>query len=157
MSVYICILIVSILLFVAGFVLGLKYSNRETLKMYMLASKHWELYMLAVRWLKNSKSIEAYIINNGYKRICIYGMSYLGDCLASTLRNDGIEVICGIDRNADNLYNPYIPIYSLENSLPEMDLIIVTTIMYFEQIKSDLEIMLGKKIKIVSLEKILYG
>lgn len=153
----ICIFIISVLIFaIVGFVLGLKYSNREIVKMHMLASKHWALYELAVRWIKNPKRIERYIIEHGYEKVCIYGMSYLGDCLTSTLRDSGIEVICGIDRNVDHLYNPYIPIYRPGDSLPDVDLIIVTTIMYFEQIKSELEVTLGKKTNIVSLEKILY-
>ncbi|MCI9623122.1 MAG: hypothetical protein HFI23_07280 [Lachnospiraceae bacterium] len=150
------ILMVSVCLAV-GFALGLKYSNQEVVKMHTLSLKHRGLFEIAVKWIKEPQKIENYLIQKEFKKVSIYGMSYLGDCLTNTLRKDGIEVVCGIDRNADKLYNPYIPIYNLEDELPQADVIIVTTLMYYEQIKSELEMKMNREINIISLEEILYG
>lgn len=138
-----------------GFILGMKYSNKEIIKMHNIALKHWKLYEIAIKWIKKQDNIERYIIQKGYKTVGIYGMSHLGDCLAVTLRERGIEVAYGIDRNADKLYNSYIPIYNITCNLPIVDLIVVTTIMCFEEIKDELEEKFGKEINVVSLEEIL--
>lgn len=138
-----------------GFILGMKYSNKEIIKMSNISSKHWKLYEIAIRWIRSQENIERYIVQNEYKRVCIYGMSHLGDCLTDALRKAGIEVVYGIDKNADKLYNQYIPIYKLSDNLPTADLIIVTTIMHFEEIKSELEKKFEKEISIVSLEEVL--
>ena len=82
-------------------------------------------------------------------------MSHLGDCLTGTLRKAGIEVLYGIDKNADKLYNQYVEIYNMDDNLPMADLIIVTTIVHFGEIKTELEKKFGKEINIVSLEEIL--
>lgn len=133
----------------------MKYSNKEIIKMSNISSKHWKLYEIAIRWIRSQENIERYIVQNEYKRVCIYGMSHLGDCLTDALRKVGIEVVYGIDKNADKLYNQYIPIYKLSDNLPTADLIIVTTIMHFEEIKSELEKKFEKEISIVSLEEVL--
>jgi len=145
----------SIIFIFIGFILGMKYSNKEIIKMSNISSKHWKLYEIAIRWIRSQENIERYIVQNEYKRVCIYGMSHLGDCLTDALRKVGIEVVYGIDKNADKLYNQYIPIYKLSDNLPTADLIIVTTIMHFEEIKSELEKKFEKEISIVSLEEVL--
>lgn len=153
MYIYICLIV---LIFIAlGFILGMKYSNKEIMKMYNTSLKHWRLYEIAIQWIKKQDSIERYIIQKGYKTIGIYGMSHLGDCLAIILKRRGIEVAYGIDRNADRLYNSYVPIYNITYNLPVVDLIVVTTIICFEEIKAELEEKFGKEINIVSLEEIL--
>jgi len=145
----------SIIFIFIGFILGMKYSNKEIIKISNISSKHWKLYEIAIRWIRSQENIERYIVQNEYKRVCIYGMSHLGDCLTDALRKVGIEVVYGIDKNADKLYNQYIPIYKLSDNLPTADLIIVTTIMHFEEIKSELEKKFEKEISIVSLEEVL--
>lgn len=156
MLMYICLTILLLLIgMIIGFVSGLRYANREIVKMHTVSLKYWTLYEIAVRWIKNPQKINEYMKQNGYKRICVYGMSHLGDCLVKILKENGIEVVCGIDKNADNLFSPYLPVRSLEDNFPAADLIIVTAIMYFEQIKSELETKIGKGIPIISLEEIL--
>lgn len=146
----------TVFIFVAiGFILGMKYSNKEIIKISNISSKHWRLYEIAIQWIKRQENIEGYIVRNGYKSVCIYGMSHLGDCLTGTLRKAGIEVLYGIDKNADKLYNQYVEIYNMDDNLPMADLIIVTTIVHFGEIKTELEKKFGKEINIVSLEEIL--
>lgn len=42
-----------------------------------------------------------YFLRNGYKKITIYGMRYVGETLLDELKNSEINVVYGIDKNAD--------------------------------------------------------
>lgn len=139
-----------------GFILGMRYSNHEVVKAKNLSDKHLELFKIAVKWIKEPEQMEKFIEENQGKSIGIYGMSYLGDCLQKTLRKGGMTKIYGIDRNASRLYNPDIEIYSIENELPDTDIIIITAFMYFESIKHNLEMKIGKNTNIISLENIFF-
>lgn len=139
-----------------GFVLGIRYSNYEIIKAKNLSDKHLELFKIAVKWIKEPEHMEKFIEKNQGKSIGIYGMSYLGDCLQKTFRKGGMTKIYGIDRNASRLYNPDIEIYSMENELPDADIIIITAFIYFESIKRDLEMKIGKNTNIISLENIFF-
>lgn len=156
MLIIIAFVLVGMITFGGGFICGLKYYHVEISKMSDLASKRLDLFKIAVWWIKNPQKVKKYVIQNHYKEIAIYGMSYLGDCLENVLRHSGIKVVCGIDRNAGQLYNPYIPIYTLESKLPLADLVIVTTIVCFDQIKQEIQQSYGSDVNVVSLEEILY-
>lgn len=153
----VCVVLIIIIVFILGFVFGLKFSARETLKIKKLSDKYLELFKIAVKWIKDYPQIEDAIKDKGHKRIAIYGMSYLGDCLEHVLVKNGIGAVYGIDKNADKLYNPHIPIYSMENDLSEVDLIIVTTVVCGEEIKRELEAKVNKNTEIIFLEDVLYN
>lgn len=156
--VYICafLLVVLVAAFMIGFILGLKFSNKETMDMYQLSVKHMEYFKLAIKWIKNPDKIADYMDIHGYTRVGVYGMSYLGDCLVEVLRKQGIKVVYGIDRNAEKIYNPYIPIYHLEDELPSVDIIVVTAVISYQQIKRDLENVVKGAEDIISLEHLLH-
>lgn len=157
--IYFGILFVVVLLiaFSVGVILGLRYSSVETIRERQLSMKHLELFKIAVKWIKNQDKIIDYVNKYGYKKIGIYGMSYLGDCLADALEKKGIEVICGIDKNAQRIYNPHVSIYHIEDEFPIPDVIIITVVNSYSQIKHDLENKLKGKAEIISLEQILYS
>lgn len=140
-----------------GVVYGMKYSSREIINEKKLSAKHLDLLKIAVRWIKEPDKIERYLHKNEYKKIGIYGMSYLGDTLQEILRNRGFEIVYGIDKNADKIYNQNVPIYTLDDELSRVDLIIVTVIDGYEQIKHELEIKFKHKVEIISLDIILYN
>lgn len=146
----------SIIVFIMGILLGLKCSSPETVSMRQLSIKRMDLFKLAVKWIKNPEKITNYIRAQGYKRVGVYGMSYLGDCLVETLQKEGIEVIYGIDRNAEKIYNSYVPIYHIEDELPDIDVLIVTAFVSYQQIKKEMEQKMDKNTEIVCLENILY-
>lgn len=137
-----------------GFVFGLKYSSQETIKAKVASDKHLELFKLAVKWIKEPEKLEKFIDNNRDQIVGVYGMSYLGDCLQEIFRKRGMRKLYGIDRNAHRLYNQYIPIYGLEDELPFMNIIIVTSFLYYEQIKQELELKVDSSTSIISLEDI---
>ena len=131
----------------------LKKSIEQERKM---AKKHLDLYLMMNQWVKvkqEGKNLAAYFEKNGYKNIAIYGMSYAGETLLEELRETQIQVVYGIDKNAENIYSD-ISILSLEDTLDDVDAIVVTAVTFFDEIEDELH----KKVNcpILSLEDILY-
>lgn len=125
-------------------------------KMKELADKHLDLFLLMNQWVKikqEGKSISEYLQQSGYKKVAIYGLSYVGETLLDELKDSSIMLAYGIDKNADNIYAD-IDVVSLNDKLDEVDVIIVTAITFFDQIVEEL----SDKVKcpIVSIEDILY-
>lgn len=121
-----------------------------------LSDKHLALFLLMNQWVKikqERKNVSSYLEKNGYKRIAIYGMSYVGETLVSELDDTEIEILYGIDQNAKGIYTD-IKILSLEEDFEDVDAVIVTAITCFDEIQEEL----GKKINcpIINIEDILY-
>lgn len=120
------------------------------------ADKHLAMVRLMSDWLRakqENKSIADYLKNQGYKNIAIYGMSYLGENLLYELLGSDINVIYGIDKNADNIYSD-INILTPDQDLEEVDAVIVTAITFFDEVAE----LLSDKLEcpILSLEDIIY-
>lgn len=121
-----------------------------------MSDKHLALYLMMNQWVKvkqEGKNLSSYLEKNGYKKIAIYGMNYVGETLLSELEGTGVQVAYGIDRNADGIYSE-IDIVTMEDSLEEVDAVVVTAITFFDEIEEKL----CEKIScpIISLEDILY-
>lgn len=95
------------------------------------------------QWLKNRincKKIDDYLKEQGIHRIAIYGLSDMGELLFEELRNSEIEITCCIDKN----YNKYIErdfeVISCDTFIKRNtdETVIVTAIMYYEEIKQNL-------------------
>ena len=113
-----------------------------------------QIIELYERWIKTSNingGIAEFISNNKFKRVAIYGMSSLGRSLYTELRKHGIEIAYVIDRRK-NVLCEGCTVYTLQDDLPNVDLIIVTAITYYDEIAS----MLGERIDcaLLSLEDI---
>lgn len=120
-----------------------------------MSYKHLQLYLLMVDWLKLRQSgndIAKYLEERGYKNIAIYGMSYAGECLVEELEDSHIQVSYAIDKNADNIFS-HIDVLKPDNSLGNVDAVIVTTITAFDGIKE----LLTEKLScpVLSLKNIL--
>ena len=121
-----------------------------------LAEKHLALFLLMNQWVKvkqEGKNLSAYFVKNGYKKVAIYGMSYVGETLLDELKDSEVEVAYGIDQNAAGIYAD-VDIVSVDDTLEDVDAIVVTAITFFDEIEEQL----GKKVEcpIVSLEDILH-
>ena len=117
--------------------------------------KHLALFLMMNEWVKvkqQGKNLADFFVKNGYKKIAIYGMSYAGETLVDELKGSEVTVAYGIDKNADSLYAD-VEIVSMEDDLEEVDAIIVTTVMHFDEITE----LLQKKVKcpVLSLENII--
>ena len=59
------------------------------------------------------------------ERIIIYGMGVVGEWLKKLLICQGVNVVCGIDRNCKNIHSD-IPVIAITDYIPDADLIIVS-------------------------------
>ena len=119
-------------------------------------NKNWALFLMMNRWVgikQERKNLEAYFVKKGYRRIAIYGMSYVGKTLLNELKETVIQVAYGIDKNLNEMENIDIDILTPDDLLGEVDAIVVTAITFFEEIRKSL----SKKVccSIVSLDDIL--
>lgn len=119
------------------------------------SKKHLALYVMMNDWVKikqEGKNLKDYFEKHNYKNIAIYGMSYAGETLVNELRNTGINVKYGIDKNANRIYST-VEVVTMDDELEAVDAIVVTAITYFDEIED----ALCEKIDcpIISLEDVL--
>ena len=116
--------------------------------------KYSYLMRLFDKWLclkESGKTLQSYFDNKKYKHIAIYGLGMAGNHLLADLENSSIKVIYGIDRLGSQLKRSF-PVYTVEEELPEVDIIVVSVIYDFDSIYK----ILKEKFHgvIVSLEEI---
>lgn len=121
-----------------------------------MSDKHLALFLMMNQWVKvkqEGKNLADFFNKNNYKTIAVYGMSYAGERLCEELKDSNIEIKYAIDKNASSLYSD-VNILSPEDTLEEVDAIIVTPIFFMDEIED----MLSQKMDcpIISLEDILY-
>jgi hypothetical protein len=113
-------------------------------------------YNLLNQWLiiKNEGlSLEKFFIDKNYKTIAIYGMGEMGNRLYDELKGTSITVKYAIDKNAENTYAE-IDVFDLEDTLEEVDAVIVTAIFDFNAIEEKISDIV--QCPIVSLEDVVY-
>lgn len=133
-----------------------KITGEKMNKIQNMSNKHLSLFLMMNQWVKvkqEGKNLADYLEKNGYKKIAIYGMSYAGETLVDELKNTGITVAYGIDKNADSIYAD-VDIVSMEDQLDSVDAIVVTAITFFDEIEEKLSAQVDGPI--ISLEDILY-
>lgn len=93
------------------------------------------------KWLQAGMEEDAmgeYLYENNYKKVAIHGMGKYGIRLLHDLQKSNfVEVSYAIDRVVQAV-NCDLPVYNLEDNLPEVDLVIISPIEFKEQIKEDL-------------------
>ena len=131
--------------------------DREINVLKLENTKFKEFNELLLMWLQDyqdGRRLVEYFHKNGLKTVASYGFGDLGAALASELENTDIDVKYMIDQAANFVYTE-LKVYRPEDSLPEVDVIVVTAIHYFTEIKSEME----KRVRcpIVSLETVISG
>lgn len=132
-------------------------SNKEVKKWRGFSYKHLEMIKLYDQWFatkQEGKSVADYLKKEGIKTVAIYGMSFIGQRLYEELRNTGIEVKYGIDKNWTKIYAD-IDVVSPEDDLEEVDAIIVTAFHFFNEIEDLL--MEKTDNRILSIEDLIYA
>lgn len=140
----------------AAAVIVKKVTGEATAVQQNLSEKHLALFLMMNQWVavkQQGKSLSDYFEKQGYKNIAIYGMSYAGERLLQELKDSGIHVKYGIDKNARSIFLD-INIVTMEDELEPVDVVIVTPVFFF----NDIEEELSEKIDcpIISLEDVLY-
>ena len=148
--------IVAILSAAAGAVLSTIMYNKKYEVLLKMSEKHLALYLMMNQWVKvkqENKSIAKYLEAKGYREVAIYGMNYVGETLLNELTGTNVIVKYGIDKEAERMYKD-IDVLLPDDELPEVDLIIVTPITFWEEIKEKLSAK--SNCTIMSMEDILY-
>ncbi len=121
-----------------------------------LSDKHLKMFKMMDRWVgikQEGKNLAQYFEQNGYKSIIIYGMHYAGERLVEELKGTDIEIVCGIDKNAQTMFAD-VDVITKEEEIPQADVIVVTAISFFDEIEEELRDRVD--CPIVSLEDVVY-
>lgn len=152
--------IISVLSAMAGVAIGAgaveTINARKREKLRDISDKHLALFLMMNQWVnvkQEGKNLSQYFSKNDYKKIAIYGMSYAGETLINELKATEIEVLYGIDQNADKIHSS-IDVFSMNEPLDEVDAVVVTPIMFFDEISDSLSQKMN--CPIICLEDILY-
>ena len=152
--------ILSAISVVGGTVLGAAGASRVIGKQIgdkqKMSDKHFALFQMMNQWVRvkqEGKNLAVYLETKGYKKVAVYGMSFAGETFIEELKGSNVEVIYGIDKNADSIYAD-VDVFSMENDLPQVDAVVVTAITFFDEIEEKLSEKLD--CPIISLEDILY-
>lgn len=118
-----------------------RFMQMEELYRNNLARKE-SFYQLMRKWLQyklDGKSIAEKIATLGYKKIAIYGAGRHGEMLYQDIKNSVVSLEYFIDKNAEKLSEKEFQIFSLDDVLPEVDVIIVSPYLEIALIKKELE------------------
>ena len=139
-----------------GTVVTGKEAQKTVNKTQKMSDKHLALFLMMNRWVEvkqDGKNLINYFHEKGYTSIAIYGMSYAGERLLYELKGSDIEVKCGIDQKADEIYTE-VDMITPDDEIPQVDAVIVTSIYFFDEIKEKLEGVVDSPV--ISLEDVLY-
>lgn len=143
---------------VGGVTVTSKKLNKKVKNEMMYAQKHLKIMEVFNQWLaykQEGKSLASFFEEYNYKTIAVYGMSFLGERLIQELKDTNINVKYAIDKNADGIYSEDVEIKDLSEDLPEVDVIVVTAVYFFDEIEEELSGIIN--CPIISLEDIVYG
>jgi len=102
----------------------------------ILSTKNEIIMNLLDKWLtfkEQGISFDTYLIENGYQSIAIYGMGILGRHLLKEFEGGKIDVKYVIDKRSIKAMSE-LPVYSICDSWPVVDLIIVTPVVELTEI-----------------------
>lgn len=131
-----------------------KKNKQEMEHQQEFSKKIVSYYALLNQWLKikqQGKSLTEYFHKNDIQSIAIYGYKELGERLYDELKGSDIEIKYIIDKNIDYI-RAEIDVYSPDESLPQVDAIVVTATYYYDEIEDELNDM--GDFLIISLEDV---
>ena len=134
----ILIVILGILLIVSMRISRIIYREKnnaeESLKKALLKNRIYDLWLETII---NQIKITDYLVDNNYREIGIYGMADLGERLFQMLNSDSrLQVRFVMDKSPNKLGD--FELLSVENDIPKVDIIIVTSEYYFDEICQNL-------------------
>lgn len=135
-----------------GYSIGKTNSSEEEMKNKML-----KYYVTLNNWIgKKQKNINlsSYFEKMGYNSVAIYGMKEVGERLYEELKDTKTEVKYAVDQNAESIYAD-IDVYSPDDDLPEVDVIVVTATYYYNSILNNIKDKIA--CPIISLDDVIAG
>ncbi len=120
------------------------------------ADRFFAYFNLLDRWLvckEHNNQFKDYFHKNCIKNVAIYRMGKLGNHLRYELNKAEIKIVYIIDEWEDFIYDREVH-YNIQDELPLVDAVIVTSIDEFETVKSKI-LKKNKMLNVISLETIL--
>lgn len=123
------------------------------IKKYKVDDKR--IFQMYEQWIKNKNAgicLGRYVDNKEYRRVAIYGYGACGELLYEELKGF-VDYCFAIDKNAWRINANGIQVFYEQDAPKNVDVLIVTVPMEFEEIKLELE----KKFEcpIISLEEVI--
>lgn len=134
------IIITFIVAFGLGFMVCKNIMQSELVKTKKYLNNAWkyQYFLINLSKLKTRGiSVSDFVRNNNYKKVAIYGLSFLAEVVYEDLRHDDIDVVCFIDRNKEGDYDGVRIVKPDESA--NADLIIVCVAFGMPQIRHSLE------------------
>ena len=103
--------------------------------------KNLRYFMFMVRWFTSKQygnDIGSILVEKGYKTAAIYGMNYVGECLLRELMDSKVEVKYVIDRVVTKAEGG-IKVCSPMDDLADVDVVLVTAIMSYDEVNASLK------------------
>lgn len=147
------LLIMSLVCGAAGFRCWYKKVFRKTKER---ADRYFMLFRMMDRWVRihqEGRTLLSFFVQEGYQKIAIYGIGYAGETLLDELKDTGIQVAYGIDKNSELVCGD-LEILSIDDYLENVDAVIVTAVADFGEIKKQLKRKMN--CPILSLDNIIY-
>lgn len=135
--------------------MGFPY-GQEVKKLFVQERKNHFMYEFMNRWLLlKQKGIElsSFFTRQKIYSVAIYGIDHMGQRLYDELKESPIRVVYAIDRNPRKL-DWEIPVYCSDDSLENVDAVVITPIFDFMDIQKTLGMKL--KCKMIFIEDILF-
>lgn len=153
-----------VLIGIIGIMLGAAISWQVLRKVYSrncdgwmyMSDKHLEMFLSINAWFYNElkgKQLAAYLRENSFYNISIYGIGYIGKTLYEYLKKEDFQINNLIDQNR-NSDQENIKIRTLDDKQAPTDIVIVTALYYFEELEIKLEKVFS--CPIVSFADIIY-
>ncbi len=140
----------------AGSLLQKSMAQKDKQSQLKKYKKYECLYHLMHQWMTVNEmgiSLPGLLRTLGYKNIAIYGMADVGKHLYHALQGSEIKICYCIDRGKSGWYRD-TEIKKPEENLEDVDAVIVTAVMDFEEIRVSLQERINGAV--ISLEEILY-
>ena len=116
--------------------------NAEQIEILKEKEYRYESYWRVLdKWMvlkERYKGIADYLQKKKFHTVAIYGIGILGRHLITELENSEISVLYGIDQRKSEIQMKF-PVYNMEDTLPEVDVIIVTAVHQFGKIYRNLQ------------------
>lgn len=121
---------------------------------YRQTEKYRIFYELIYEWMNGriaGRNIADWVVKNGYQTIAIYGMGPLGQMLYLDLCEcKDLQIKYGLDRRND-VGSERLNIYNIDSCPEPVELIIVTAVTAYEEIKAEISEKLDFSCKLISL------
>ncbi len=151
----VCIILTAILIIETVVFVKVLRQRRELMKQSFRQTEKFRIFFeLVVEWFTadmTGKAVSGWILRNGYKTVAIYGMGALGELTYLNLcKSKEICIKYGIDKNS-SIKKSGLEIHNLKNCAEPVDLIIVTAVTAYEEIRKEINQKLGFECRIISL------